>query len=78
MTVPPNTGGNTIRVDPTTAGLPNIDHLDLDATAGWHLTTHGSEGAQGASDAVTESGCFPLPPDGSRVSGSVNVHRTNA
>ncbi|MEV1005669.1 carbohydrate-binding protein [Nonomuraea sp. NPDC050202] len=35
MTVPLNTGGNTIRVDPTTtAGLPNIDHLDLGPTAG--------------------------------------------
>jgi hypothetical protein len=35
MTVPLTTGANTIRADPTTtAGLPNIDYLDLGATAG--------------------------------------------
>ncbi|MGP3962435.1 family 43 glycosylhydrolase [Nonomuraea sp. 3N208] len=35
VTVPLNAGGNTIRWDPTTAaGLPNIDYLDLGATAG--------------------------------------------
>ncbi|WP_223167641.1 family 43 glycosylhydrolase [Nonomuraea sp. SYSU D8015] len=35
VTVPLNAGGNTIRVDPTTtAGLPNIDYLDVGATAG--------------------------------------------
>ncbi|MGS2648275.1 right-handed parallel beta-helix repeat-containing protein [Streptosporangium sp. G12] len=30
VTVPLNNGGNTVRLDPTTAaGLPNIDHLDV-------------------------------------------------
>ncbi|MFF3445248.1 carbohydrate-binding protein [Streptosporangium sp. NPDC002721] len=30
VTVPLNTGGNTIRLEPTTAtGLPNLDHLDV-------------------------------------------------
>ncbi|TDD12666.1 carbohydrate-binding protein [Nonomuraea diastatica] len=35
MTVPLSAGGNTIRLDPTTAaGLPNIDYLDVGAMAG--------------------------------------------
>ncbi|MEV4179182.1 carbohydrate-binding protein [Nonomuraea sp. NPDC049709] len=35
VTVPLNAGGNTIRLDPTTtAGLPNIDYLDLGTIAG--------------------------------------------
>jgi hypothetical protein len=30
LTVPLNTGSNTIRLEPTTAaGLPNIDYLDV-------------------------------------------------
>jgi hypothetical protein len=34
MTVPLNAGGNTIRLDPTTAaGLPNVDYLDVGASA---------------------------------------------
>ncbi|MBB5783455.1 carbohydrate-binding protein [Nonomuraea jabiensis] len=34
VTVPLNAGGNTIRLEPTTAaGLPNVDYLDVGATA---------------------------------------------
>ncbi|MEU4834579.1 carbohydrate-binding protein, partial [Streptosporangium sp. NPDC023615] len=35
LTVPLNAGTNTVRLDPTTtAGLPNIDHLDVTTAAG--------------------------------------------
>ncbi len=35
LTVSLNAGGNTVRLDPTTAaGLPNIDYLDVNAAAG--------------------------------------------
>ncbi|MGW0499478.1 family 43 glycosylhydrolase [Streptomyces sp. NPDC003007] len=35
VTVPLNAGSNTIRLDPTTAaGLPNVDYLDVGASAG--------------------------------------------
>ncbi|MEU7616529.1 GDSL-type esterase/lipase family protein [Micromonospora rifamycinica] len=35
LTVPVNSGGNTIRFSPTTAGgLPNIDYLDVEVTGG--------------------------------------------
>ncbi|MFI6511075.1 family 43 glycosylhydrolase [Streptosporangium sp. NPDC050855] len=35
LTVPLNAGTNTVRLDPTTtAGLPNIDHLDVNTSAG--------------------------------------------
>jgi hypothetical protein len=53
LTVTVNAGSNTIRLDPTTAaGLPNVDHLDVD-TGGQppvnalYVATNGSDSAAG-------------------------------
>lgn len=62
LTVPVNSGSNTIRLNPTTAaGLPNVDHLDVTtadgttppASGALYVSPSGTDSAAGTIDAPT-------------------------